>query len=235
MSDILDAFRARLYADWLPAFCHAPRRNYSVEGFRAASLATLEAFDAGWFIEAMDRRLVVQEAGAFRAPASVVAEQLFWELDKSIQPRPITLSRETIITAGAVARLHVQYDWPARALGMQSRRRWAFDLVGYGADGTRELLLCEVKKSARETDKLRDWMLEYCSTDPLTDEPVKGDRLNAYRKVQDIRIAWPERVWLLGPGGRGFVYRVERAGSSLRFNLLPEPESHLAYAGFAGG
>ncbi|WP_148205923.1 MULTISPECIES: hypothetical protein [Hyphomonas] len=232
MSESLEEFRRRLNSDWLPSYCSEPRRNYSPEGFRRDSLNALEAFDAGWFIQAIDGDLVKYENGGFRAPLSSGAEPIFWELEKSISPRPITLWREPVITIGAVARLKVEFGWPIGALGMQSRRSWAFDLVGYDADGLREILLCEVKKSDREIEMLHAWMLEYCSSDPLEAEPEHKGRKNAYRKVRDIRIAWPQLVWLLGPGGRGVVFKVTRENDSLRFNLIPVSENNLGHRNF---
>lgn len=232
MSDLLEEFRRRLKSSWLPSYCLEPQRNYSPEGFRPDSLKALEAFDAGWFIQAVDRNLVKYEGGGFRAPLSNGGEPIFWELEKSISPRPITLWREPVITIGAVARLHVEYGWPVSALGTQSRRSWAFDLVGYGDDGLSELLMCEVKKTDREIEKLQTWMLEYCSSDPLETEPDKKDQKNAYRKVQDIRIAWPQRVWLLGPGGRGALFDVEREGESIRFRMIAVPNDKLFYRSF---
>ncbi|MBA3070244.1 MAG: hypothetical protein FP825_17425 [Hyphomonas sp.] len=232
MSDALEKFQMRLHSEWLPAFCFAPRNNYSVEGFRTSSLRALDAFDAEWFLQAIDRRLVTHEDGTFRAPLSSAVESIFWQLEKSIVPRPVTLWREPVITIGAVARLHVQFGWPIAFLGMQSKRKWAFDLVGYGVDTSRELLLCEVKKSDREIEKLKALMLRYCAEEPLEVEPPKGELQNAYRKVQDIRISWPLRVWLLGPGGRGELYGIERESSTCRFKMIPEPIENLAYRNF---
>lgn len=232
MSDLLEEFRRRLHSNWLPAYCSEPQRDYSSEGFRPDSLKSLEAFDAGWFIQAIDRNLVKYESGGFRAPLSNGGEPIFWELEKSISPRPITLWREPVITIGAVARLQVEYGWPINALGTQSRRSWAFDLVGYGDDGARELLLCEVKKSDREIEKLQAYMLEYCASDPLEAEPDQKERKNAYRKVKDIRVAWPERVWLLGPGGRGTVFDIEREKESARFKMAAVSNDKLFHRNF---
>ena len=87
-----------------------------------------------------------KSGGFFLAPLSKAREQIFWTGSKNVDPRPLTLWIEPIITIGALAKLHVLYGWPAEKLGTQSKT-WAFDLVGYGANKNDELLACEVKKS----------------------------------------------------------------------------------------
>ncbi|MEQ9506557.1 MAG: hypothetical protein RLO80_09840 [Hyphomonas sp.] len=232
MPDALKLFETRVLTEWLPSFCHAPNRAYSTDGFRIKSIHSLEPYDAEWFMRAIDHDLVTHSDGAFRAPLSTVSEQIFWQGLKSVAPRPVTLWHEPVITIGALARLHIEYGWPISVLGMQSKRKWAFDLVGYGGDGLRELLLCEVKKSDAEIAKLRAWMLQYCAIDPLEQEPAEAGACNAYRKVQDIRIAWPERVWLLGPGGRGELFRIDRIDGTVRFDLASEPNTLLSHKEF---
>jgi hypothetical protein len=232
MLDVLELFETRVLTEWLPTFCGAPNRAYSIDGFRKTSIHSLEPYDAEWFMRALDLELVTHCGGAFRAPLSTVSEQIFWQGLKSVEPRPVTLWHEPVITIGALARLHTEYGWPASTLGMQSKRKWAFDLVGYGGDGLRELLLCEVKKSDAEIAKLRAWMLQYCGIEPLDEEPREAGARNAYRKVQDIRIVWPERVWLLGPGGRGELFRIDRENDSVRFHLVSEPNDLLSHKDF---
>ncbi len=228
MSDTMAIFRSRLYSDWLPSFCQAPHRNYSVAGFKDSSISKLHEFDAYWFLRAIDAGLVTEKDGFFIAPKSKAKEQIFWEGDKKRTPRPITLWIEPIITIGALARLNQQYGWPIENLGMQSAT-WAFDLVGY-SNSNREHLVCEVKKQSRELSRLLDFMNAYARQDPLKSEPVNAQARNAYRKVQGIRLSWPTIFWALGPGGEDFVSLIRKEGASQRFQLEPAEESILEFS-----
>jgi len=220
----LSQFEARLFESWLPSFCEAPHRSYPSDGFRRESISKLSEHDAYWFIKAIDLNLVTEADGFFVAPLSKAKEQIFWQGLKSIEPRPITLWIEPIITIGALAKLYEIHDWPSEKLGTQSKT-WAFDLVGYGKDSDDEILACEVKKSIKETDVLIELMKGYAA-DASIGEPHGGKERNAYKKVTGIRRTWPSIFWALGPTDYSRVYEVDRKNSD-EFSLVETNESKL--------
>jgi len=228
MVDYISNFTARLYDDWLPAFCNAPHRDYSTEGFKNDSISKLSEFDAYWFMKAIDSNLMEQSDGFFTAPVSKAKEQIFWQGLKSISPRPVTLWIEPIITIGAIARLYSDFGWPIAMLGMQSQT-WAFDLVGYGTDSKQELLVCEVKKTDKETNELIKYMNIYSDQDPLEEEPTDSKMRNAYRKVVGIRRTWPKVFWALGPNGEDVVFSIDQKDSSEHFKLNMADRSLLEF------
>ena len=87
-NEVIRQFAARLDAEWLPSFCSAPHRRYTVDGFRWETLDGLSAHDAFWFMRAIDKRLVEHEAGVFLSPMSMAKEQIFWTGSKAVEPRP---------------------------------------------------------------------------------------------------------------------------------------------------
>ncbi|MDP3847197.1 MAG: hypothetical protein Q8R10_12325 [Pseudomonas sp.] len=229
MPELLAGFTRRLHGEWLPSFCDAPHRNYTSAGFRDESIHKLTEFDAHWFMQAVDARLVSQSDGFFLAPRSKAKEQIFWQGAKAQSPRPITLWLEPVITIGALARLSQQFGWPAANLGAQSKT-WEFDLVCYGASSDVELICCEVKKHSKEIAQLLHYMHLHCALAPHAEEPSDPKERNAYRKVQGIRVSWPRYFWALGPGGEGQVFRVQREQETQKFSLIPIAEDSLMYA-----
>lgn len=228
MSDLISIFTNRIYNDWLPEFCNAPHRNYSIDGFKADSIAKLSEFDATWFLKAIEIGLVAELNGCFTAPQSKAKEQIFWEGRKVIKPRPITLWIEPIITIGALARLYEEFEWPVDNLGAQSKT-WAFDLVCYDNTISNEYIVCEVKKHPKEIMDLLKFMNIYCSKDPEIQEPTNSKERNAYRKVQGIRRTWPSIFWALGPKNESHVFHIRRDGKTQRFYLDIADESALIY------
>ena len=78
MTDVIATFTDRLYGEWLPEFCYSPHRNHSVEGFKDQSISKLSAFDAYWFLCAVDSGMVESKNGFLTAPLSKAKEQIFW-------------------------------------------------------------------------------------------------------------------------------------------------------------
>lgn len=215
--------------EWLPSFCNAPHRNYSVAGFRQESICKLSEFDAYWFLVAVDSKLVFESDGFFVSPQSKAKEQIFWDWGKGKNPRPLNLWLEPIITIGAVARLAKEFGWPIEQLGMQSKT-WAFDLVCYDKRGE-EYVVCEVKKTSKEIASLLAVMSSYCVQQPLAQAPANGKERNAYRKVQGVRRSWPRVFWALGPGDAGSAFTVRRDNDPDRFWLNDVGKSALMYQG----
>ena len=202
----ISQFRKRLYSKWLPGFCHAPHRNLSASGFKEQSLDNLSEHDALWFLRAIELDLVTEADGFFTAPLSRAKEQIFWTGSRNVDPRPLTLWIEPVITIGALAKLNLSHKWPAEKLGTQSQT-WAFDLVGYGDTENHEFLACEVKKTTREIDLLIELMKQY-GADGSIQEPEKAKEKNAYRKSEGIRRTWPSVFWALGPNNYSKVFDV---------------------------
>ncbi|MES9902777.1 MAG: hypothetical protein ABW168_08850 [Sedimenticola sp.] len=222
----LAAFQERVFDVWLPSFCDAPHRCYSKAGFKRESISNLEELDAYWFLEAVDLGLVYEEKGCFVAPLSKAKEQIFWEGSKKIEPRPITLWIEPVITIGALAKLYKRHGWPKDKLGAQSKT-WAFDLVGYGESSEDELLACEVKKSAKEIDSLIELMKVY-GNDGSIEEPDSGKERNAYKKVAGIIRSWPSIFFALGPSDYSKIFTIMRKGK-IEFILIEQDASILNY------
>lgn len=226
---MLDTFESRLRSEWLAAFCEP--RSFQEAGFDPKSLANLSAKDAGNFMRAVDGRLVVHQSGVFTAPCSRAKEQIFWTGETVITPRPLTLWLEPVITIGALARLHEDFSWEPGRLGLQSKT-WAFDLVGYAEDSQTELLMCEVKKSEREIDKLIELMTKHLATPAEADPELKGAEQNAFRKVVALRTSPSSQVfWALGPNHYEFIFRIRRDGVG-KLSLEPADESALAMQSF---
>ena len=228
MATSLDIFAKRLNEEWLPSFCNASHRNYSSEGFKKETIARLDEFDASWFLQAINDGLVSELDGFFIAPKSKAKEQIFWQGSKAKSPRPITLWVEPIITMGALARLHEEFGWPIKNLGMQSKT-WAFDLVGYKTNSNQEILACEVKKHNKEILSLLNFMQFYSSKEPIDTEPDNSVERNAYRKVKGIRESWPSVFWALGPDGQGQVFLIQRISGGQTFDLRPTDFQALNY------
>jgi len=203
----LDEFKNRLSSEWLIPFCNA--RGFSHEGFNTNTIENLSEADAHDFMQAIDNGLVIHDKGIFTSGCSKAKEQIFWEGARSSVPRKVTLWLEPIITIAGLIRLHRDFGWDAKRLGMQSQT-WAFDLVGYQEDLITELLICEVKKTQRELDKLLDFMKKHASTPAEAESELKGAERNAFKKVLALRQSESSVFWALGPNRYGRVFKVQR-------------------------
>jgi hypothetical protein len=221
----LEQFKSRLCSEWLLPFCFP--RGYSPEGFRYESVEKLAPADADDFMQAIDHGLVSHHAGRFTAPCSKATEQIFWEGARKDAPRKITLWLEPVITIAGLMRLHRKFGWPAGVLGLQSKT-WAFDLVAYHADRDSERIVCEVKKSVGEVDRLITFMEKHASTPAEGEVGVSGPERNALRKVTALRSSASEVFWVLGPGRYERIFKVHRHAPGT-IALHPTAESDLFY------
>lgn len=225
MHSAIDRFNAKLYADWLPAFCNDPRRRLDPSGFRAESVR-VTALDAENVLRAFDAGVVADSGGGrFRCPASKAFEQFFWTGPKRVHPRPLTLWMEPVITVATVGRLNLEFGWATPQIGMQSAD-WAFDLMVYGAQNSDQVVLAgEVKKSIAEVDHLRADMRAYSAqkaTAPFSRSPR---HINSYRKWAALRAVRAPFFFAVGPGGYSHALRVDHSSGDL--NLLSVPLSML--------
>lgn len=220
----LEEFKSRLSSDWLIPFCSA--KGYPHDGFVVSSLEKLSSTDARDFMEAIDSDLVLHHQGIFTAARSKAKEQIFWQCARTSVPRKITLWLEPIITIAGLMRLHRDFGWASNRLGMQSKT-WAFDLVGYEEDLKTELLVCEVKKTEREVDKLLELMEKHASTPAEAKSNLRGTERNALKKVVGLRQSTSTMFWALGPNRYGHVFHILRSPAGI-ISLHPTGESALS-------
>ena len=136
------------------AYCNDPKRQYPIEGFRIGK-DILTDKDAEDFMRALDQGVAsIGDRQRLRMTHGHASETLLWEGSKTMNPRPISLWLESVITVAVGARLHLDYGWPIESLGMQSKDS-AFDVMAFKApDFVNEYVAVEVKKTSREVDNL---------------------------------------------------------------------------------
>jgi len=207
-SAIQAEFSQRLTADWLPTYCHDPKRNYAIAGYKPLS-NTVTPLDARDFMRALDHKIVIDLGGCkFRMPRSRATEVIFWEGAKAATPRPITLWLEPVITIAAMARLHLDYGWPLDCLGTQSEK-WEFDVMVFKLqDLHNEYIAGEVKKTSKELDELLINMQLSCVEGTLDYCSASQARKNAHNKWLGLQRCRAPLFWALGPGGDSRLYEV---------------------------
>lgn len=206
--DVIEEFKHRLLSDWLPTFCNDERRRFQVEGFKPESIK-VSAYDAYNFLRALDHNIITDTGGGrYRMPQSKAFEQIFWEHEKKIFPRPLTLWLEPIITIAAIARLHLDYGWPLQYLGTQSQK-WEFDIIAFKPDDlSNEYIAGEVKKSSKEIDKLLNHMMEIGSDGSLYSTAISPAKINAHRKCLGLVRCKAPYFWALGPDNDSRLFKV---------------------------
>lgn len=208
IEDVLDEFKRRLFDEWLPAFCHDEKRQFSTDGFNTNSIK-VSAYDAYHFMRALDHNIVINIGGGrYRMPQSKAQEQIFWTGAKGVTPRSLTLWIEPIITIAAMARLHFDYGWPLECLGTQSEK-WEFDVIAFKpGDLTHEYIAGEVKKTSKEIDTLLMHMMEICTDGSLDSSTIAPAKVNAHRKCLGLRRCNAPFFWALGPDNDSRLFNV---------------------------
>jgi len=206
--DFIEEFKHRLLSDWLPTYCNDERRRFLVEGFKHESIK-ISASDAYDFLRAIDHNIITDTGGGrYRMPQSKAFEQLFWEHEKNISPRPITLWLEPIITFATIARLHLDYGWPIEYIGTQSIK-WEFDVIAFQpADMVNEFIAGEVKKTSKEVDKLLSHMIEIGSNGSLRNNDILESRKNAHRKCLGLLRCKAPYFWAIGPDNDNRLFEI---------------------------
>lgn len=204
----LDEFKLRLRYKWLPEFCADEKRQYDPAGFKNSSIKISE-FDAKNFIRALDEGLVNDSGGGrYRCHRSSAFEQIFWNGSKSIQPTPLWLWIEPVITIGTIARLGLDYSWPAEALCNQPAG-WAFDFAVFKSESSEnEYIAGEVKKTKRELDELIRDLTEFGRlglTECDSDHPKRVNSFKKWNRLQECRAPF---FWAVGPNDYTHLFSV---------------------------
>lgn len=224
----LTAFADRLSKEWLPTYCNDPKRRYSTAGYKVRS-NKVTSQDARDFLRALDNDIVADSGGGrYRMPQSKANEVIFWEGSRTKIPRPITLWMEPVITIASVARLHLDYGWPKRCLGMQSTK-WEFDLIAFlPANFEAEHIAGEIKKSVRELNCLIANLHDLCKVGKVDVNVLPHTHVNAYKKFKGLLRSRAPLFWAIGPGNISHLYEVEYSPDEL-VTLHPVPLQRLAY------
>jgi hypothetical protein len=197
----------------LPSFCEP--RGFDPRGFKSR-VVKLSDRDCSDFLRAWEGGLLTDLGdGKYRTGLSGANEQFFWEGLKSVQPRPITLWLEPVITVAAMARLYFDHDWPLDRLGLQSKD-YAFDVVAYEPSGDRECIAGEVKKSVKEVNQLVE-LMQHFGAEPTAPLPDSGKERNAFKKIVALRDRQPSVFWAVGPDRHEFIYLLEYDGPIIQF------------------
>ncbi len=210
MEDVTSRFTNLLEQILIPDFCSNLARGMAPSGFRS-NLAILSEIDMVDFLRGWEAQLFEHVGnGLYRAPKSGALEQFFWSGRKTKAPRTFTLWTEPIIALGVLARLHFDFGWPTKLIGTQSKRDWAFDVVGYKAENDQHpLIACEVKKSREEIDALISYMQLFGRQSSHTNEHLKTAQTNAVKKVKALRAQRPPIFWAVGPDRYEKVFSVQ--------------------------
>jgi hypothetical protein len=214
-----DVFMRRVREEWLPAYCNDPKRQYAVEGFHIDDNVVIEA-DAQDFLRAIDNGVaIIGDRQGFGMARGYASETLFWEHERTVQPRRITLWLETLITVATGARLHFDYGWPIECLGMQSKDS-AFDLMTFKEpDFQNEYVAVEVKSTSRAVDEMTENLARCCAGDH---DPscFTGTRRNAHRKWIALTARRPCLFWAVGPSPASKLFQVAALADD-RLHLVP--------------
>jgi hypothetical protein len=226
--DWLTVFAERLSHEWLPTYCDDPKRRYSIAGYKVRS-NKVTSQDAQDFLRALDNGVVADSGGGrYRMPQSKANEVIFWEGSRTKIPRPVTLWMEPVITIASIARLHLDYGWPKRCLGMQSTK-WEFDLMAFlPQDLEAEHIAGEVKKSVRELDCLIANLLDLCEDGKVDANMLPRSHVNAYKKYKGLLRSRAPLFWAIGPGNISHLFEVSYPSEQL-VSLRPVPIQRLAY------
>jgi hypothetical protein len=185
--------------------------------------------DATDFLRAIENRVVQDSGGGrYRVPKSEADVVIFWEGRKTKSPRPITLSIEPVITIASIARLHLDYGWPSRCLGMESAK-WQFDFTAFLSEASAaEHIAGEVKKSVRELDFLVEGLRASCQERGLDKASATPARINAHKKWEGLCRSRSPLFWAVGPGGVSHLFSVSY-GSQNEVCLREVSTERLAY------
>lgn len=221
---IVDEFWDLVERDLLPEYLKD--NGYLAGGLRRPA-EQLGGSDVEWFLAALRSGLVQRlPKGELWLPGSPSRTTLFWEHEKSISPRPITLYIEGLVTVATAARLHYVFGWPKWCLGFESSDS-AFDLVGILPRRKHEWLAGEAKSTAGGVGRLIG-MIQECGSKGPHDDCLSGKAvvLNSHRKWLGLVRSRAPVFFAFGPDRDWHVFEVTH-GPSKRIALKDAPESAL--------
>ena len=111
---------------------------------------------------------------------------------------------------GTMARLGLDFGWPAEVLGMQSKD-WAFDFVVYHSSDTSERIVGEVKKTAVEVDSLIADLSSYGKTGATAPLSSDARHLNSFKKWVSLVKSKVPLFWAVGPGNYTRLFEMHYA------------------------
>lgn len=176
-------------------------------------------FDMSWFLKAHKLGIVQPKTKIVRPSDRCRYSTLrdegsvayFGHKKKDHNPRKLYVSLEPIIIVGAIARLHCDHNWQKTQLALKSEA-WAFDAVAFeGQYRGSEYLLCEVKKTTGETDKLCELMHGYLQSGKVDENGLGGKEINALRKVISLRESPAKVLWAVGPDRYEKIFKIDRS------------------------
>lgn len=222
-------FETLVSNELIPYYCQHKTMGMVPAGFKRDTHRLSDA-DAEQFMRAWQAGIIHAVGnGCYYLGKGGSKEKFFWEGARTCAIRPFSLWLEPIITAGRLARLHLDYHWPQQLIGSQSIGDWAFDIVTFTdrACSTHQIL-CEVKKTGAELRKL-DYLLQQFSNRPeLTEADIPHMHINAFRKIRALRKRQAPVLWLAGPSGHDIYYQVHYHDDG-RISLMPGDHQLLFY------
>lgn len=210
MEDVRRRFMTLLEQTLIPDFCSQGTRKMNPSGFRG-SLTSLSDIDMADFLRGWEAQLLRPIGGGlYSASQGGASEQFFWSGSKAGMSRTFTISVEPVISLGVLARMHLDFGWPKKLIGTQTKPKWAFDVFGYKSECDQAILIaCEVKKSRKEIDALIGDMRSFGRQPSLLGEHLKGAKRNAFMKVKALRDQTSRMFWAVGPARYEKVFSVQ--------------------------
>jgi hypothetical protein len=227
--DPLIEFSDRLWNEWLPTYCHDPKRGFALAGYKASSnkVTPVDAWD---FLRALDSH-VVEDCGGGR-----------YRLNKRGRRNHLLgRAKGQITTANYVVDGASHHDRVGGALA--PRLRLATELLGDGvaqravrfhaflseASAT-EHIAGEVKNSVKGLDLLLENLVKTCRDPALQMATATAAQVNAYRKWEGLCRSRAPLFWAVGPGGVSHLFQVSYRSQS-EVCLHEVSTDCLAYSG----
>lgn len=212
MTSAREELARRIHDDWLARYLADYEREPG--GYRGGE-ELISELDAMWFLRAFDEGIVrLLPKARMLLPASRIKAMIFWSGSTKVTPRPASLHREGILSAGMAARLHLEFGWPIASLGFEyppdqpREGRRAFDLAAVEPSG--EIALAgEAKKARHELDHLLQIMESCGQRGAHEHQRTERGVANGHRKWQGLVRCRPSVFFTFGPEEDWSIFSVE--------------------------
>jgi hypothetical protein len=220
--------RERVQTQYLPAWCAAQRAPVNSATFEP-DWSFLTHGLAGWFLRAIDERVVAIENGWPMLPDS--RRTYLFESDRGGS----RIYREGFLEVAAAGMLVLRFGWARQRLTFQSPRLrsarvWAFDLLAYAAYDRQVVIAGEAKWRQRDAIDLVG-ALSSCGERGIHDEEGCRQRRSDHRKYVGLVEFRPHVLWIVGPdafsGDPDLVFSVDVQGDGI-VRLIRAKSSWLA-------